>query len=436
MWADGAEDSKGEDPPAGTDSDPEADEAKDNKLVEDNLFHLGDFLDGMQALQARMDKDGMTASRFMVQAGEPKDWVNEYKTLVTLTREEEGRALEAALAPKASNCTYLAIVNKEGNFGVFHGLRHWTTGTRGVNKGKIVPFEGEVWADHQAPYLWCFKEDNKDKFCLVALPDVSFRAAVKYYGHVANRNHFWKDVAPDPKTEKWIGQLIPVPIECAPFFLGYPDLGTTFRRALELVASVKKAEQEKFRGFALSIMFACCSDANQKKAVRALSTHWKHLQRTKTNSAWAANACQEGANPALPIMLPPSLQADMTPRDNFASFFENRQQAEVTSSKYSHHEYFALHQKKSHYAKAQDPPPAGQHASSDTRAWKDRAGADGKVRGRANNKRHVHGGHWDPHQDNDECPGSSPGGVNDCQQHQLHCLPHGDCKGNDGKGHG
>jgi hypothetical protein len=94
-----------------------------------------------------------------------------------------------------------------------------------------------------------------------------------------------------------------------------------FRRALKLVASVKKTEQEKFWGFALSIMFACCSDANQKKAVSALSSHWKCLPCTDTNLAWAANAWQEGANPALPIMLLPSPQADMTTRDKFASFF-------------------------------------------------------------------------------------------------------------------
>jgi hypothetical protein len=120
---DGVEDSKGEDPLARTDSYPEADKAKDNKFVEDDLFCLGNLLNGMQALQACMDEDGTTASHFAVQAGEPEDWVDKYKAFVMSTREEEGRALEATLAPKASNRTYLAIVNKEGKFGVFHGLR-------------------------------------------------------------------------------------------------------------------------------------------------------------------------------------------------------------------------------------------------------------------------------------------------------------------------
>jgi hypothetical protein len=111
-----------------------------------------------------------------------------------------------------------------------------------------------------------------------------------------------------------------------------------FKRALKLVESVEKAEQEKFWGFALSFMFACCFGANQKKAVSTLSMHWKPLPCTETNLAWAANAWQEGANPALPVMLPPSPRADMTPKDKFASFFKNRQQAEITSSKYSHHQ--------------------------------------------------------------------------------------------------
>jgi hypothetical protein len=87
------------------------------------------------------------------------------------------------------------------------------------------------------------------------------------------------------------------------------QIWAAFRRALKLVTSVEKVEQEKFWGFALSIMFACCLDASQKKAVSALSTHWKRLLRTEMNSAWAANAWQEGANPDSPIMLPPSPRA-------------------------------------------------------------------------------------------------------------------------------
>jgi hypothetical protein len=282
---------------------------------------FGNLLNDLQALQACMAKDGTTASRFAAQAGEPEDWVNEYKAFVTSTREEEGRALEANLAPKASNRTYIAIVNEEGKFGVSHGLQRWTTSTRGVNKGKIVAFEGEVWADHQAPYLWHFEEDNEDMFCLVALPDVSFGAAVKYYGRVANGNNFWKDMAPDPKNRNWIGRLILVPIKWVPIFLGYPDLGTAFRRALELVASVKKAEQEKFRGFAISIMFACCSDANQKRRSAHCLRTGNACCAPKQIRLLAANAWQEGANPALPIMLPTSPRANMTPRDKFASFF-------------------------------------------------------------------------------------------------------------------
>jgi hypothetical protein len=94
----------------------------------------------------------------------------------------------------------------------------------------------------------------------------------------------------------------------------------------------------------------------KKKAASGLSMHWKCLPRTKMNSAWAANAWQEGANPALPIMLPPSPRADMTPKDKFASFFENRQQAEITSSKYSHHQYCALHKKNHTMPRPRTPP--------------------------------------------------------------------------------
>ncbi len=117
-------------------------------------------------------------------------------------------------------------------------------------------------------------------FCLVPLPDMSFRAAVTYYGRVANSSNFWEDVAPDPNNGSWIGRLIPAPTKWAPLFLDYPDLGMAFKRALKLVAGVDEAEQKEFRGFALSMMFACCLDANRKKnsqhVVHALETPAEH----------------------------------------------------------------------------------------------------------------------------------------------------------------
>ncbi len=69
------------------------------------------------------------------------------------TWEERVRALEAALKPKAAHRAYLAIVNKEGKFGMFHGLRRWVTSACGVNKGNIVLFEEEVHSEHCAPHL-------------------------------------------------------------------------------------------------------------------------------------------------------------------------------------------------------------------------------------------------------------------------------------------
>jgi hypothetical protein len=140
---------------------------------------------------------------------------------------------------------------------------------------------------------------------------------------------FWEDVAPNPNNRSWIGRLIPVPTQWAPLFLGFPDLGAAFKRALKLVAGVDKTEQEKFRGFTLSMMFAFCLDANHKKAASALSTHWKRLPCTETNSAWVANAWQEGANPTVPIMAPPIPLANATPTDKFARFVGTRKRAEV-----------------------------------------------------------------------------------------------------------
>ncbi len=115
--ADEAEESKEEDALPDPELVPEEDEGKD-----DNLFHLGDLLNDMQALQARMDKEGTTAAQFAAKARGAKDWVDNYKAFVALTRKEGVRALEAALAPEAAHRTYLAIINKEGKFGVFHGL--------------------------------------------------------------------------------------------------------------------------------------------------------------------------------------------------------------------------------------------------------------------------------------------------------------------------
>jgi hypothetical protein len=84
---------------------------------------------------------------------------------------------------------------------------------RRVNEGKIVAFEGEVYSEHRAPCLWHFEEEDEDMFCLVPLPDVSFGAAIEYYGRVAHGSNFWEDVAPNPSNGSWIGRLIPVPTQ-------------------------------------------------------------------------------------------------------------------------------------------------------------------------------------------------------------------------------
>ena len=301
-------------------SDPEEDEVE-----EDDLLHLEDLLDDMRTLQARMDKEGTAAARFAENAGEVTRWVDDYETTVASTKEEGTRALEAALAPEAAHRTYLAIVNESGVFGVFHGLRRWTTGAKGVNEGRIVAFEGEVRADHGAPHVWRFEEEDEDVFDPVPLPDgVSFMAAVEYYGGVAQDSNFWEDVAPATNNEQWTGRLIPIPTQWAPLFLDYPNLGTAFKRALELVARVDQEEQEKFWGFARSMMYACCSNADHKKPTSALSMAWKRLPRTETISAWAANEWNEGANPTVPTEAPPAQETPKADTDEFAYFFGAR----------------------------------------------------------------------------------------------------------------
>jgi hypothetical protein len=111
--------------------------------------------------------------------------------------------------------------------------------------------------------------------------------------------------------------------------MGTTNLGTAFRRTLELVAGVNASNREKFRGFAVSMIFACCLDANRKTPASALSIRWKCLARSETNAAWAVTAWHKGANPTTPTVAPQCRIVNKEHTDKFARFFATRKRAKV-----------------------------------------------------------------------------------------------------------
>jgi hypothetical protein len=68
---------------------------------------------------------------------------------------DQAGALGAALGPKATERSYLAMLNAEGVFSVMHGLQWWAEASGGAHsqRGQMVAFEGEVGSGMNVPNL-------------------------------------------------------------------------------------------------------------------------------------------------------------------------------------------------------------------------------------------------------------------------------------------
>jgi hypothetical protein len=184
------------------------------------------------------------------------------------------------LGLEATERTYLAILNAEGVFLVMHGLQWWADASGGARNqwGQIVAFEGEVQMGTGIPNLWRFEEPDNQLFRLLTLPPVSLSDTAWYYDEEKNDEYYRATVAPDAGGPGWAPacrRLIPIPVEWAPIFLDYPDLGTAFCRLVDLVNLVDGAEQDKYTYLAWSIAYACLSATKEEHPVSKMAARWK-----------------------------------------------------------------------------------------------------------------------------------------------------------------
>jgi hypothetical protein len=157
-----------------------------------------------------------------------------------------------------------------------------------------------------------------------SLPCLSLSNTARYYADRANNEYYRTTVTPDAGGAGWApscGRLIPIPVEWAPMFLGYPDSGTAFRRLVDLVNSVDKAERGKFTYLARSVAYTCLSASKEEHPVSTMSTHWKQLVMLRTMRTWATSAWT--GQPPLDKAKedPPITSVSKQPINNFSSVF-------------------------------------------------------------------------------------------------------------------
>jgi hypothetical protein len=143
-----------------------------------------------------------------------------------------------------------------------------------------VAFEGNVHSRQGVPNLWRFDEPHDALFWLVKLPPVALCNMAMFYASDDNNNYYKDTTMPDKGRAGWApmcGCLIPIPGEWAALFLDYPDLGTTFRRIVDLINLVDKTKQVKFKYLAQSVAYACFLASKVAKLVSTMASKWKRL---------------------------------------------------------------------------------------------------------------------------------------------------------------
>jgi hypothetical protein len=254
---------------------------------------------GMAGLEAAMAVSGSTASRFTefawARQATVEEVATEHKAICHTIVDDQAGALKSALELKAKGQTYLAMLNAKGVVSVMHGLLWWAGAPGGACNQckKVVAFKGEVQMGTNVPNLWRFEEPEEQLLRLLTLPPVLLSDTACYYADRANDEYYSTTVAPDAGGASWApscGRLIPIPVEWAPMFLDYPDSGTAFRRLVDLVNLVDKAERGKFTYLAWRVAYACLSASKEEHRVSTMSTWWKRLVMSRTTRTWATSA--------------------------------------------------------------------------------------------------------------------------------------------------
>ncbi len=162
---------------------------------------------------------------------------------------------------------------------------------------------------------------------------MALHEVAKFYALDDNVDYYRNTIVPDKGGAGWAplcGRLIPILVEWASLFLDYPDMGTTFRRIMDLIRSVDKTERVKFQYLAQSVVYACSSASEEVRPVSTMASQWKRLILSKQTNEWAQWAWSgqsesaEGFNDALRT-------TPAVPRaNNFASVFGGLTRMAVT----------------------------------------------------------------------------------------------------------
>jgi hypothetical protein len=95
---------------------------------------------GMAGLEAAMAVPGSTATRFAEQAranrATAEEVATKHEAVCRSIVDDQAGALSEALGPKATERTYLAMLNAEGVFSVMHSLRWWAEAPGGPRCGR------------------------------------------------------------------------------------------------------------------------------------------------------------------------------------------------------------------------------------------------------------------------------------------------------------
>jgi hypothetical protein len=174
------------------------------------------------------------------------------------------------------------------------------------------------------PNLWRFDEPDEQLFRLVELPPVALRNVAWFYASDDNEDYYWDTIMPDKGGVGWkpmCGRLIPIPGEWAALFLDYPDLGTTFRRIVDLINLVDKAKQVKFLHLAQSVAYACFLASKSARPTSTMASKWKRLIFMKPTLDWAQLAWSGQEKSAEATHWVATTTLAMSPANDFAGVF-------------------------------------------------------------------------------------------------------------------
>ena len=244
------------------------------------------------------------------------------KMQLTLRMDGEGAAGARAGGPEAEKR------QKTGSgaykvSSVLHGLQRWPARkATSVLDDRVVAFEGEIDGDEDAPAMLQFKGGNAELFQLVELEHIEPRLFASFYHGQDLLEEFGRDTkffdyARGADSGQYVSRLTPIPTMWAPFFLDDPNMGTTFRRVLELIRGVPRAQRHLFELLLRGVSYACLQDRDLEEA--ALATEWKQVPRTKQGRdtiSWLWVQTQIGENMA---------QAEL-PDLSFNSLFDDDRQ--------------------------------------------------------------------------------------------------------------